>query len=286
MRASIPGATSAETAKHQVQHAAHEAKPWVERLARMGFAARGVVYIIVGWLALLAAFGLGGKKTSTGGALATIAGQPFGKLMLAVVALGLVGYAIWRIVQGALDPEHKGTDAKGIAKRFGYILSGIAHAGLALTAVQIIRGTGGVKRGETQDATAWLLAQPLGQWLTAIVGLVVIAVGINTAYIAFKEKFRDKLKIAEMSPTEQEWAVRIGRIGLLARSIVAGLIGAFLVQAALQSNANKAHGLDGTLTALARQTYGQFLLSVVAAGLIAFGVYSFVEARYRRIMDS
>lgn len=287
MRATIPNSGAAlQSAKNQAQHAAREAKPWVERLARMGFAARGVVYIIIGWLAFLAAFGLGGKKTTAGGALATIAGQPFGKLMLTVVALGLVGYAVWRIVQGVVDPEHKGTDAKGLAKRFAYVLSGIAYAGLALTATQIVRGAGGVERGETQDATARLLAQPLGQFLVGAVGLIIIAVGINTVYIAVKEKYRDKLKLAEMSPAEQRGATIAGKIGLLARAVVSGLIGAFLLQAALRANPNEARGLDGALKVLAQQTYGPWLLSIVAVGLMAFGVYSLVEARYRRIMGS
>jgi hypothetical protein len=288
MRATIPNSTGAalQSAKYQAQHAAHEAKPWVERLARIGFAARGVVYIIVGWLAFLAAFGIGGKKTTANGALATIAGQPFGKLMLAVVALGLVGYAVWRIVQGIVDPEHKGTDAKGLAKRFGYVLSGVTYAGLALASVQIIRGADGVNRGQTQDMTAALMARPFGQWIVGAIGLVIIAVGINTIYIALKEKYRDKLKLAEMSPAEQRGATIAGKIGLICRAVVSGLIGLFLIQAARHANPNEARGLDGALKALAQQPYGPWLLSIVALGLMAFGVYSFVEARYRRIMGS
>ena len=286
MRTPKLGGPAAEATKHQAEQAARQARPWVERLARLGYGAKGVVYLVVGWLAVQAAFGLGGKKTGAEGALATIAGQPSGKLLLAVLAIGLAGYALWRLVQGIADPEHKGADAKGLAKRLGYALSGLAYAGLALTAVQIIRGSGGANGASTQDATARLLAQPFGQWLVAAVGAVIIAVGINTLYVAFKEKFRDKLKWSEMSPTEQTWARRIGKIGLTARAVVSGVVGTFLIQAALRSDPNEARGLDGALKVLAQQPHGRWILGAVAAGLVAFGIYSFVEARYRRVLEA
>lgn len=286
MRATTIGSNNLQAAKQEVEHAAHEAKPWVERLARFGYCSKGVVYIVVGWLALLAAFSLGGKKTGAEGALTTIAQQPFGKWLLAVVAFGLVGYALWRIVQGIADPEHKGTDAKGLAKRTGYVINGLAYSSLALTAFGILRGVARGKDSSPQDATASLLAQPFGQWLVGLVGLILIAVGANSVYIAVKEKFRDKLKLSEMSPAEQTWATRLGKIGLIARAIVSALVGSFLIQAAFQSDPNKARGLDGTLKVVAQQPYGQWLLAVVAVGLMAYGVYSFVEARYRRVMGS
>ncbi len=282
-----PVADAVEAGKRHAQQAGHEARPWVERLARLGYGAKGVVYLLVGGLAILAALGRGGKKTSAAGALATIAGQPLGKLLLAVLALGLAGYALWCLVQGSLDPEHKGTDAKGLAKRLGYVLSGLAYAGLALAAVRILRGGAGAgKSGSTQDWTARLLAQPLGQWLVAAVGAVIIAVGLNTLYIASKGTFRDKLKLAQMSAAEQTWATRMGKIGLMARAVVSGLIGWFLIRAALFADPNQARGLDGALKVLAQQSHGRWLLGAVAVGLAAYGVYSFVEARYRRVLDA
>lgn len=277
-----------ETVKQHARHVAHRAKPWVARLARLGYVSRGVVYVVVGGLAVEAALGWGGKKTTTTGALATIAQQPFGRVLLVVLALGLAGYALWRFVQGIVDPEHKGTDAKGLVKRCGYVISGLAYTGLAATAIQILRGgarTGNAGNSSPQDWTERLLAQPFGRWLVAAVGVVIIAVGVNALYIAWKEKFRDKLKRAEMSPLEQTWATRIGKIGLIARSVVSGLIGAFLLQAALRADPNEARGPDGALKVLAQQPYGKWLLGVVAAGLVAFGLYSFFEARYRRVME-
>lgn len=285
-RASAAAAGAIDGAKQQAGRLAREAPPWVEKLARLGYAARGVVYVTVGWLALLAALGWGGKKTTADGALATIARQPFGKLLLVALTLGLFGYALWRIVEGITDPERKGSDAKGLAKRIGYVASGITYSALALTAVGILRGTGGPRDGATQDATARLMAQPLGQWLVGAVGLGILLIGINAAYIAITEKFRKKLKLVEMSPAKEEWAMRVGKAGMIARGVIYGIIGIFLIQAAFADNPDKARGLDGALQALALQPFGKLLLGSIAVGLIALGVYSFFEARYRRIMDN
>ncbi|GAB4460565.1 MAG: DUF1206 domain-containing protein [Armatimonadaceae bacterium] len=267
------------------EKAKQEAKPWVERLARLGYSARGIVYITIGWLAILAAMGRGGETTGSGGALQTIAQQPLGTFLLIVIAVGLVGYAIWRLVQGVSDPEHEGTDAEGIAKRIGYVGSGLAYGGLALTAIGILRGTsnGGSQDSSAENATQTLMAQPFGQWLVGIAGGVVITVGLIALYIAYKEKFRDRLKLEEMSSTEVTWATRAGKMGYAARGIVYGIIGIFLINAALQADPNEARGLDGALQTLAQQPYGPWLLGIVALGLVAFGVYSFVEARYRLI---
>ena len=287
MQVPKPTGPAVEAVKRHAEHAGHEAKPWVERLARLGYGAKGVVYIVVGWLALMAALGLGGRKTGANGALLTIAQQPLGKVLLSVVALGLAGYALWRIVQGVVDPEHKGTDAKGLAKRFAYVLSGIAYVGLALTAVEILRVAGRADSGgSTQDVTARLMALPFGRWLVAAAGAVIIGIGLNTLYVAWTEKFREKLKWAQMNPQEQTWALRIGKLGLTARAVVFGVIGAFLIQAGLQADPGEARGLDGALKVLAQQSHGRWILGAVAAGLVAFGVYSFVEARYRRVMGS
>ncbi len=275
----------AEATEAGARQAAQEAKPWVERLARLGYTAKGVVYTVIGWLALMAALGLGGKTTSADGALATIAVQPAGQMLLGLVALGLAGYALWRFVQALFDPQHKGTDAKGIVKRIGYLISGIAYTGLALTSIRLLQGikSGG---GKTQDMTARLLALPLGRFLVIAVGLALIGIGINSLYSGLKEKFEKTLRWNEMNPQEQRWAGIMGKIGLSARGIVSGIIGVFLIQAGLQANANKARGLDGALKVLSQQAYGPWLLGIVAAGLVAFGLYSMlVESRYRRVFD-
>lgn len=273
---------------NNLQEPIHQAAshPWFERLARFGYAAKGIVYFIVGLLAAQAAFGTGGRTTDTSGALSAIVTQPFGKFLLAIVTIGLIGYSLWRLVQALLDPEHAGqeTDAKQIAQRLGYAFSGFAYIGLAFTAVKLILGQGGSNGDTTQDWTARFLSQPFGQWIVGLGGLIVIGIGASMLYQAYKAKFRRELKLREMSHTEQTWAERLGRFGISARGIVFALIGIFLIQAALQSDASRARGLGGALAALAQQPFGPWLLGLVALGLIAYSIYSVVEARYRQIM--
>lgn len=262
------------------------ANPWFERLARLGYAAKGVVYFVVGLLAFQAAIGTGGSTTDTNGALTQIVRQPFGKFLLVLVAIGLLGYVLWRLVQTVVDPEHSGepTDGKRIAQRIGYGLSGLAYAGLFWTAVQLIMGSGGGSNGDaTQDWTAQFLSQPFGQWLVGLAGAITIGVGFAFLYEAYRATFRRHFKVNQMSPKEQTWATRLGRFGIAARGIVFVVIGFFLIQAALQSDASEARGLSGTLATLAQQPFGPWLLGFVALGFIAYSIYSLVEARYRRI---
>jgi hypothetical protein len=271
--------------REQGEQIKQSASPWIVLLARFGYAAKGVVYIIIGVLAAYAAFTSGGRKTDSRGALEEILLQPYGKYLLGAVAIGLAGYALWRFVQAFADTENKGSGAKGIAIRFGYAVIGVIYAGLAFSAVQIIMGSGGNSNSESsaKDWTATLLAQPFGQWLVGLAGLGFIAAALNHFYKAFTAKFREKLMTNEMSGSVQTFAVRTGRFGLIARGVVFGIMGAFLIQAALNSNAGEARGLSGALTAIEQQTFGQLLLGIVALGLIAYGFYMLVLARYRRI---
>lgn len=259
--------------------------PWFERLARLGFAAKGAVYFVVGLLAAQAAVGVGGQTTDSEGALQAIVTQPFGKFLLSIVALGILGYVLWRVVEAIFDPEHAGEElnAKRIAKRLGYAFSALVYAGLAFTAVKLILGTGGGGGDSTQDWTARFLAQPFGQWLVGLGGLIVVGVGLSYFYQAYTAKFQRKFKQHQMSPTEQKWAKRVGQFGIAARGIVFTIIGIFLILAAIQSDASQARGLGGALAALAQQPFGPWLLGLVALGLIAYSIYSLIEARYRQI---
>lgn len=262
--------------------------PWFERLARLGYASKGLVYFIVGFLAAQAAFSMGGRTTDTSGALSAIVNQPFGKFLLFLVTIGIIGYALWRIVQTILDPEHQGQkmDAKRIAQRIGYALSALAYAGLALTAVKLIMGSGGGNSDTNEDLTAQILAQPFGQWLVGLAGSIVIGVGFSYFYEAYKAKFRRHFKLDEMSPTEQKWATRLGRFGIASRGVVFVIIGFFLIQAARLSDASQTKGLGEVLAILAQQPFSPVILALVPLGLIAYGIYSVIEARYRRILGS
>lgn len=259
---------------------------WVERLARLGYTAKGIVYAIVGVLAVQAAIGVGGKTTDQKGALGAIASQPFGKFLLALVALGLIGYVIWCFVEAVQDPEHKDDNAEGWARRLGSAISGMIYASLALSAIRLAMGSGAgsSSSNSTQDWTARLMSQPFGQWLVGLVGACIIGLGFYQFYKAYKAKFRKKMKLHEMTPTEETWATRIGRFGEAARGVVFVITGFFLLQAARQADPNQARGLDGALQALAQQPYGSWLLGIVALGLVAYGIHMGVQARYRRII--
>lgn len=262
------------------------AQPWVERLARLGYAAKGVVYFVVGLLAAQAALGVGGRTTDASGALQEIVVQPFGKFLLTIVALGLLGYAVWRAVEAGLDPAHAGeqTDAKQIAQRVGYGLSALTYAGLALTAARLIMGAGASNGNASQDWTARLLSQPFGQWLVGLAGAIGLGVGFYYLYQAITAKFLQQFNLSQMSPDQRTWAKRLGQFGIAARAVVFGIIGLFLIQAARLSDAGQVKGLGGALAVLAQQPFGPWLLGIVALGLIAYSVYSIIEARYRQIV--
>lgn len=255
-----------------------------EWFARGGFVARGVVYGIIGLLALKLAFGAGGKTTDQKGALETIAQQPFGKVLLVLVAVGLAGYACWRFVRAALGHDRDGKADSG-GERVAAAASGVAYAGLCAIAVSILLGSsqGGSGSGGSQKAAGGVLGWPAGQWLVGLAGGVLIGVGLFQGYRGIKQDFLKDSKTEEMSASVRRWVTRIGVVGHLARMVVFCLIGVFLIKAAIEYNPSAAVGLDGALRKVAAQTYGSILLGVVAAGLVAFALYSLSDARYRRI---
>jgi hypothetical protein len=273
---------SAEEIRRHAERVTRKVSPWIERLARVGYVAYGIVYMLVGVLAVQAALGGGGQATGQEGALRSILLAPLGRVLLGMIAIGLLAYATWRLFQGVLDPENEGTDAKGIVKRFDHVINGLFHAALAFSAGQLVLGSGG-GGGSPDDWTARLMAQPLGRWLVVIVGVVFVGAGLYQLYKVYRVDLRDELKLGEMSARERTWATRSGRLGYAARGVVFGVIGVFLVQAALQTDPDEARGLGGALQTLARQPFGPYILGTVALGLVAYGVFMFVMARYRRI---
>jgi hypothetical protein len=255
----------------------------LEGIARAGYGARGLVYCLVGLLALLAAVGAGGDTGGSRGALESLLGQPFGWGLLGLIALGLACHAAWRFIEAVTDADHRGTSAKALAVRAAHLVSGVAAAGLAISAAGLALGratSGGGDDASAQDWTAWLLSQPFGQILTGLVGLAVIAAGC--AFLA-KGWRGDVTKHLSMDDAVCRWAVPFGRAGYMARGVVFLLIGGFLIMAALHARSSEAKGLGGALETLEAQPYGWALLALTAAGLIAFGLFGIAQARYRRI---
>src|SRR5829696_933628 len=256
-------------------------KPQFEWLARAGLVARGVIYAIIGVLAVKLALGDGGKTTNQKGALETIVQQPFGKVLLILMAVGLAGYAIWRLVRAAIGHGPEATD--DTKERVAGLASGIAYAGLCVTAVSILIGSGGGSGGSPDKATGGVLDWPGGQVLVAIAGLVMVGVGLEQGYKGIKKKFLEKSKTEQMSESVQRGFTALGVFGHLARMVVFALVGYFLIRAALDYDPDKAVGLDGALATLGQASYGPVLLGIVAAGLIGFAAYSIADARYRRV---
>jgi Domain of Unknown Function (DUF1206) len=253
-----------------------------EWLARSGFVARGLIYGIIGTLAIKLAIGAGGTTTNQQGALKTIAHQPFGKVLLILVAIGLAGYALWRLVRALLG--HGPEDADSGFDRVAAFGSGVVYAGLCAIAVEILLGSGsGGGSGNASKTTAGVFGWPGGTWLVGIAGAVLIGIGLYQGYRGLSKDFLKDSKTEQMSARVRSWIEWIGTFGHLARMVVFGLVGVFLIKAAIDYNPNKAVGLDGALAKIAHASYGPFLLGIVAAGLIAFGVYSLSDARYRRI---
>jgi uncharacterized membrane protein YidH (DUF202 family) len=268
---------------------AEEGRGWYAWLARIGLVAKGVSYGIVGVLAVELALGHGGKATSRQGALATIADESFGKVFLVILACGFAAYAIWRFVQAFAERENDEGEATGEAKkwgkRVGYVGRGLIYAGLAVTTVKLLANSSG---GESQNeqarkSTATVLDWPAGRWLVGLVGLAIIGAGVWNLYRGLTRKFEDRWRSGEMSETERRWSGRIGLAGHLARAVVFGLIGLFIAKAAVEYDPEEAIGLDGALQKLVDTDYGPYLLGLTAVGLICYGLYCFVEARYRDV---
>jgi hypothetical protein len=255
-------------------------RPPFEWLARAGLVARGGIYAIIGILAIKLALGDGGKTTNQNGALNTIAKQPFGKTLLILMAIGLAGYASWRLVRAALGHGPEASD--DTKERIAGVASGIAYASLCVTAVSILIGSGG-SSGSPDKATGGVLGWTGGPILVATAGLIMIGVGLDQGYKGIKRKFLEKSKTEEMSePVERSFTL-LGVVGHLSRMVVFTLVGYFLIRAAIDHNPDKAVSLDGALTAVGQASYGPILLGAVAAGLIVFGAYSVADARYRKV---
>jgi hypothetical protein len=266
---------SPETVRELTHSTAYEA------LARAGLVARGVVFGVIGVLALELALGAGGKTTSQQGALATIARQPFGRVLLVIVAIGLAGYALWRLVSAAAGPRDSADD--GASERVPALASGIVYAALCFTAVKILFGAHGSGASSPKHATAGVLGWPGGPVFVTIVGVILIGVAVFQAYQGVARKFCDDVETERMEPGIRRTFTVLGVFGYLARAVVFLLVGYGAIKAALDYNPGNAIGLDGALQKLAHSSFGPELLGIVAVGLVGFAAYCLAEARYRRL---
>jgi fumarate reductase subunit D len=247
----------------------------MEQLARIGLAAKGVSYGLVAVLAIELAIGRGGKATDRTGALRTIAHDPIGRAIVIALAVGFACYALWRLGEAVREDK--------LSKRLTAVGKAAIYGALCWAAVSILLGEDKSSGNKEKETTAGILGWPGGQWIVIAIALAIGGAALWNVYRGLSGRFMKDMKTGEMSAGVRAWTTRIGLVGHVARGIVFGLIAWFFFKAAVDYNANKAEGLDGALRKLAHEDYGTWLLSIVAAGLFAYGVFCLLQARYRDV---
>jgi hypothetical protein len=254
-------------------------------LARAGFLVKGVLYLVIGVLALQVALREGGRVTGTRGALAIVLGQPFGRVLLLVAAIGLLGYAAWRIVQGILDAERHGSGWKGLWMRSGYVVRGVMHLGLGIQAIRLYRGLRVSSSEAGQQAATELFRWPFGDWLVVLIGLGFIGFAFQQMWAAWSGQLEPGFAVGELRREAGAWAVAVSRFGIGARAVIFLVLGWSAAVAGWSRDASEVDSTAASMRTLGAQPglLGQWLLGLVAVGFIAYGCYQMVHARYLRI---
>lgn len=256
--------------------------PWVEHLARVGYAAKALLYITIGVLAAQAGMGRGGRTTDTRGAMQAMYGVTLGRVVLIIVAAGLLGYAFWRLVEAVLDPERRGRGLKGTALRIGFAARAVFHGGLGIAALRLAAGDlSGARDGHPRYWTGRAFGLPGGELLVWMAAASIIGYGVYQLYRAWAAKLGRQLQLERIPDGALGVVVGVSRFGIAARGVVFCVIGFFLARAASQHDAGEAAGVRESLGAVA--SWGRWPFVVVALGLVAYGVYELVNARFRRI---
>ena len=261
--------------------------PLMERLARLGYAVKGFIYVAIGYIAFLGAIGKSSTPADQLGAIATFGKLPYAEIFLWIIFICLVGYSIGGVIRAVFDPFHKGSDTQGLLARGGFLISAITYASFAFATYGLITGTkSGSGSNQTAQLVGKLMQMPLGRYLVGVIGLAAIAAGLYQIYMGITLNFDQRFKPYALTPEQLKIARQVGRFGTIARGIVIALVGFFLGLAAYYANPGQAQGFSGALRFLARQPYGLWLLGVIAAGLIAFGIYALMSAAWFRLKDT
>ncbi len=258
--------------------------PTMDRLTRLGYAIKGLIYIIIGLLAIQGALGKSSTPADQLGAIAAISKLPYGMLALWIVLIGLISYSLWGLIRAFLDPFHKGNDTEGLLIRGGYLVSAVTYASFILPTYELITGAGGGSQShQTVKFVAAVMSTTWGRVGVGILGLAVVAGGFYQIYLGITSNFDKQFKPYALNPQQLKIAKQLGRYGTIARGVVFALVGFFLCLAAFYANPSTAKGFNGALNFLARQPYGLWLLGIIALGLIAFGVYSIMSAAWFKL---
>jgi hypothetical protein len=252
----------------------------MDGLARWGLTARAVIYLLIGVLAIEVAAGRSNRETDQRGALNDVSTRPGGKVVLVLLAIGFVGYSLWRFSEAAFGV--RGEPGRGPRFKSGF--RAVVYAGFAAVTILILTGSGQHKSqaGQQEDLSARVMNHTGGRFLLGAVGVVVVLIGIAMVTEGITKKFQRHLRTEEMSRRTRKTVIVIGVVGSIARGAVIGLAGVLVINAAVTFTPAKARGIDGALRTLARQPYGTTLLMTAAIGLVIFGLYGLAEARWQR----
>jgi Domain of Unknown Function (DUF1206) len=254
----------------------------LEMVARVGLVAYGVVHLLIGWLALQIAWGAASESADSSGALTTLAVQPFGKVLLWLVAVGLVALALWQaseVIWGYRNLD----GAKRVRKQVTSAAKAVIFAALGVSAALVALGSGSSSSQSQEQATTGVLAWPGGQVIVVLTGLIIIGVGVAGVVKGVKKSFSEEIDTSSMSPTARKGVARLGQVGYIAKGVALGVVGGLLSYAALTFDRQKGQGLDGALQTILAQPFGKFLLTAVALGFAAFGLFAILQSRYRRM---
>jgi hypothetical protein len=255
--------------------------PAVRGLARAGLVARGVIYLLIGLVAILVALGRSTQQADQQGALQLLAGKPYGLVALVLLGIGFAGYALWRLSEAVFGVTG---DGRGAGPRLKSLARAVIYAFFAFLTFEVIAGrASGTQTQKQQDITAKVMEHAGGRWLVGLAGLVVVICGLVLVVEGIKRKFMKYLQTAQMSPRTRRVVEILGEIGTVARGLVFALAGVLVIDAAVTHNVGQSGGIDKALLTLRDQPFGQFLLAVAALGLIVFGIYGLCEARWRKV---
>ena len=254
------------------------------KFSRIGIASKGVIYCILGILSFLAAIGYKKSKIGKGEVFSTILDQAFGKTLLIILTIGLLGYVVWCIIQTVKDPYHKGTDAKGIFARAGYLLSGLIYLSVAILAGKMALSMANSRDGANshQKIVSELLSQSYGQWLVGITAVGIIAYGIYQIYKGITRKFLKNINQQSIDNNKRKAYEYAGMVGFISRGLIFVVIGYLFIKAAINSNASQAEGTEGAFDFISK-SFGPILVVGIAIGLFAYGIFMFVKAKYAEV---
>lgn len=254
---------------------------WLVRLGRLGYAVKGVVYMVVGFLATKAAVGMrGGETTNSRGAVQAIEATPLGRISLLFVIAGLFGYAAWRLVSAIKDAERRGDEPTSIAVRVGEAFRGLLYGALGAWTLRYLLTD---RTGEGQQApglVATALGLPFGRWIVVAAAMCIAGYALYQVYRALSGKFLNRLSFSGATITTRRWTERLGRFGILARAVVFAVIGGLVARAGWTWDPSQAGGVERSLDVIAREQ-GGYVFILVAVGLIAYGLFEIATARFR-----